>query len=128
MPRVAIATTSSLAADGARSVIDRGGNAVDAALAAALVTMNTEPGVCALAGGAFITVWAPGEAPVTCDGYVTVPGLGADRPPHPDAALDVTMAYGGGITTTIGPASVAVPGTLAAVDHDDHRYGVGATH
>ncbi|MEM1440040.1 MAG: gamma-glutamyltransferase [Pseudomonadota bacterium] len=123
MPRVAIATTSSLAADGARDIIDRGGNAVDAALTAALVTMNTEPGVCALAGGAFITVWAPGEAPVTCDGYVTVPGLGTDQQARDDAALDVTMAYGGGITTTIGPASVAVPGTLAAVDTVMDRYG-----
>lgn len=123
MSRVAIATTSSLAADGASRVIEAGGNAVDAALAAALVTINTEPGVCALAGGAFITVWAPGEDPVTCDGYVTVPGINSATTARDDAALDVDMAYGGGITTTIGPASVAVPGTLAAVDTVMQRYG-----
>ena len=114
MPEVAVATTSSLAAEGARAIIERGGNAVDAALAAELVTMNTEPGVCALAGGAFVTVWAPGEAPVTYDGYVTVPGKGSETRAADAAAIDVTMAYGGGIRTTIGPASVAVPGTLAA--------------
>ena len=115
MPRVAVATTSRLAADAAREVIDRGANAVDAALAAALLSMNTEPGVCALAGGAFITIWAPGQPPLTIDGYVAVPGIGSDRAAAAEAALDVNMAYGGGITTTIGPASVAVPGTLAAV-------------
>ena len=56
MTRVAVATTSQLAADGANEVAELGGNAVDCALAAALTTMNTEPGVCALAGSAFITM------------------------------------------------------------------------
>lgn len=123
MPEVAVATTSTLAADGARRIIERGGNAVDAAVTAALVTMNTEPGVCALAGGAFVTVWAPGASPVTFDGYVTVPGLGVDGRAEAEAAIDVSMAYGGGITTTIGPASVAVPGSLAAVDAAMSEFG-----
>ncbi len=123
MPEVAVATTSTLAADAARRIIERGGNAVDAALTAALVTMNTEPGVCALAGGAFVTVWAPGEAPVTFDGYVAVPGLGVEGRAAAEAAIDVSMDYGGGITTTIGPASVAVPGSLAAVDAAMSEFG-----
>ncbi len=50
MSNVAVATTSQLAADAARELADAGGNAVDCALAAALLTINTEPGVCALAG------------------------------------------------------------------------------
>ena len=56
MSRVAVATTSQLAADAAREVAEVGGNAVDCALAAALLTINTEPGVCALGGSAFITI------------------------------------------------------------------------
>ncbi|MEM8547864.1 MAG: gamma-glutamyltransferase [Pseudomonadota bacterium] len=119
---VAVATSSELAADAARTVIDRGGNAVDAALAAALMTMNTEPGVCALAGGAFITIKAPGQAPITIDGYAAVPGIG-----HSGSAAgwrSVDMDYGGGVTTIVGPASVAVPGTPAAVCEASRAYGV----
>ena len=66
--RVAVATTSELAAVAASRVHAAGGNAVDCALAASLLTMNTEPGVCALAGGAYVTVWGPGIDAVTIDG------------------------------------------------------------
>ena len=76
MTRVAVATTSQLAADAAAAVADVGGNAVDCALAAALLTMNTEPGVCALAGSAFATVWPANADPVTVDGNVAAPGAG----------------------------------------------------
>jgi len=74
---VAVATSSQLAADAAREIAAGGGNAVDCALAAALFTMNTEPGVCALAGSAFITVWTEGGDPCTIDGNVAVPGAGS---------------------------------------------------
>ena len=76
MTNVAVATTSQLAADAAQEVAAEGGNAVDCALAAALLTMNTEPGVCALAGSSFITVWPQDGDPVTVDGNVAVPGAG----------------------------------------------------
>ncbi|MEO0996585.1 MAG: gamma-glutamyltransferase [Pseudomonadota bacterium] len=120
--RVALATSSTIAADGGRAVARQGGNAVDAAIAAALVSMNTEPGVCALAGGGYVTVWPPGTAPLTYDGYVTVPGAGASLRPADGRVETVGMAYGGGVTTLIGPGSVAVPGALAALDHawSDH--------
>ena len=65
MTEVAVATTSQLAADAASDVARCGGNAVDCALAAALLAMNTEPGVCALAGSAYVTVWAAGGDPLT---------------------------------------------------------------
>ncbi len=123
MPKVAVATTSQLAADAARDVIEQGGNAVDAAMAASLLSMNTEPGVCALAGGCFITIWAAGQAPVTIDGYVAVPGIDSNQSAAADAAVDVHMAYGGGITTTVGPASVAVPGSVAAVARAMDTFG-----
>ncbi len=77
--RVAVASTSQLAADAGASVIELGGNAVDAALAAALVSINSEPGVCSLGCGGYVTVWAPGMDPVTIDGYVTTPGRGLPR-------------------------------------------------
>jgi gamma-glutamyltranspeptidase/glutathione hydrolase len=121
--KVAVATTSQLAADGANEVAKLGGNAVDCALAAALFTMNTEPGVCALAGSAFITVWQPDGDPVTIDGNVAVPGMGLPAGDRGHAISEVTLKYGGGITTLAGPGSVAVPGSLAAVEKAWQRFG-----
>ena len=71
---VAVATTSQIAADAAAQVAEGGGNAVDCAIAAAMCSINTEPGVCALAGSAYITIWAPDCDPLTIDGNVAVPG------------------------------------------------------
>lgn len=123
MTKVAVATTSQLGADAARDVAGAGGNAVDCALAAALCTMNTQPGVCALAGSTFVTIWKPGEDPVTIDGNVAVPGMGLTGRKRGGGAVPVTIDYGGGIDTLIGVGSVAVPGTLAAIDRAWHRYG-----
>lgn len=123
MTRVAVATTSQLAADAAKEVADAGGNAVDCALAAALLTINTEPGVCALGGSAFITIWPAAGDPVTIDGNVAVPGAGLADEERKRGAVPVTMAYGGGIDTLVGPGSVAVPGTLAAVELAWQKHG-----
>ena len=123
MSKVAVATTSQLAADAAREVADAGGNAVDCALAAALLTINTEPGVCALGGSAFITIWSAGEDPVTVDGNVAVPGKGLADDERKHGAVEITVAYGGGIKTLVGPGSVSVPGTLAAMEDAWQNYG-----
>ena len=123
MTRVAVATTSQLAADAATEVAAHGGNAVDCALAASLLTMNTEPGVCALAGSAFITIWAPGQEPVTIDGNVVVPGSGLTDEQRGHGAHTVNLDYGGGIETLVGTGSVAVPGSLAALETAWTRYG-----
>ena len=126
MTRVAVSTTSSLAADAAYEIASHGGNAVDCALAASLLTMNTEPGVCALAGGAYITVWKPGSDPVTIDGNVTIPGYGLAAEQRGKGAESVTMEYGGGITTLVGVGSVGVPGSLAAVEAAWRQFGSAA--
>ena len=123
MSKVAVATTSQLAADAAREVAEVGGNAVDCALAAALMTINTEPGVCALGGSAFITIWSHGDDPVTVDGNVAVPGKGLADHERGNGAVEVTLDYGGGITTLVGPGSVSVPGTLAAIEDAWKNYG-----
>lgn len=123
MSKVAVATTSQLAVDAAREVADIGGNAVDCALAAALMTINTEPGVCALGGSAFITLWSDGADPITVDGNVAVPGKGLADSERKQGAVEVSLAYGGGIATLVGAGSVAVPGTLAAMEDAWQNYG-----
>lgn len=119
--RVATATSSTLAARAAAEVAEAGGNAVDCAIAAALLTMNTEPGVCALAGSAFVTLWPAGGDAVTIDGNVAVPGIDA-RSPAGDIET-VSMEYGGGVQTIVGAPSVAVPGSLATLELASMRYG-----
>lgn len=123
MTSVAVATTSQLAAEAAREVAAGGGNAVDCALAASLLTMNTEPGVCALAGSAFITIWPEGGDPVTIDGNVAVPGAGLAEEERGQGTVPVSINYGGGIETLVGPGSVSIPGSLAAVEYAWKKYG-----
>ena len=121
--KVAVATTSTLAAEAAAEIADAGGNAVDCAIAAAMLTMNTEPGVCALAGGAYVAVWIPGHDPVTIDGNVAVPGTGLPTDHAHSGGESIFMEYGGGITTIVGPESVGIPGSLAALDLASRDYG-----
>jgi gamma-glutamyltranspeptidase/glutathione hydrolase len=119
---VAVATTSQLAADAAEETAELGGNAVDCGIAAAMCSINTQPGVCALAGSAYVTVWPADGEPVTIDGNVAIPGRGMPEGRTPEHE-SVTIDYGGGVTTLVGASSVAVPGTLRALFLASQRYG-----
>lgn len=128
MTRVAVATSSACAAGAARELAEAGGNAVDCALATAIMATNIEPGVCALAGGAYITVWTADDDPVTIDGNHAVPGAGLPEHERGGGTTPVALDYGGGVTTIVGPGSVAIPGALAAFDEASRRYGRLAWH
>ena len=121
--RVALATTNQIAADAGGHIAEAGGNAVDAGIAAALVSMVTEPGVCAPGAGGYITVSNPHGPALTIDGNVEMPGATAD--PDRFGSIDhiAEMAYGGGVTTIVGYASVATPGALAALAAALERWG-----
>lgn len=123
LKQVGVATTSELAARAAEYVADKGGNAVDCALAAALLAMNTEPGVCALAGSAYVTVWPANGEPITIDGNTAIPGIGLADKDLGRGAESLTLTYGGGITTLIGSGSVAVPGALKALERAWQLFG-----
>ena len=123
MPSVAVASSCGLAAEAGARVADQGGNAVDAALAAALVSTVTEPGVCSLGGSAFLTIWPAGEQPVFIDGHVEMPGRGLPAGRLGGGGIPVLMEYGGGVSTTVGPGSVATPGLPAACELAWKRYG-----
>ena len=121
--RLAIASSSQLAAEAGAQMAQAGGNAVDAAIAAMLVSINSEPGVCSLGCGGYVTVRRPGWAPVTLDGYAAVPGLGEQPPADKRQAVTVHLEYGGGVDTTVGPDSVAVPGGIAVLDAASRQFG-----
>ena len=114
MSRVVVAGGSRIAADAGAAVADKGGNAVDAAIAAAVASMSTDPGIIALGAGAFVTVAPPGEEPIVVDGYVEMPGRAADAGRFGTGTAEIHMEYGGGITTGVGHGSVATPGAIAA--------------
>ena len=123
MSQIVVAGASQLAADVGGVIADQGGNAVDAAIGANLTAMITEPGVCAIGGGGFVTVWPAQSDPVTFDGYMEMPGRGLEPDQFGRGSFEVTMEYGGGITTGIGHGSVATPGALAAFSLASERFG-----
>lgn len=123
MKGVAVASSTKLAADAGAIVADSGGNAVDVAVAAALVSITTEPAICSLGAGGFITIWPPGEEPVTIDGYIEMPGRGLSPERFGGGRRDVWIGYGGGVDITVGHGSVGTPGGLAALSLASHTYG-----
>jgi len=121
--RVAIAATGPASLAAGRTVAHEGGNAVDVAIAAALATMSTEPGIVSLGGGAFISIWAPDAEPVVIDGNVEMPGRGLDAGRFGGGVTELHTAYGGGVTLFAGHGSVGVPGVLPACQLAVEEHG-----
>lgn len=125
MRRVAIAATGPVAVDAALGAVRAGGNAVDAALAAIMVAMTTEPGIVSPMGGAFISIWPVDGEPEVIDGNVEMPGRGLPEDTFGGGLLEFSITYGGGITVYAGPGSVAIPGAFAAMGLAHERHGAG---
>lgn len=124
MVDVALAAPNEAAAAAGERVVLSGGNAVDAALAAALVTMVNEVGIVSLSSGGFVTVQpADGSDPVTVDGWMDMPGRSAAATSSGGGTWDVRTDYGGGVTVTIGAGSVATHGAVAAFEETHRRWG-----
>src|SRR5690606_13148443 len=123
---VAIAATGPVAVDAGLGAVRAGGNAVDAAIAAMMVAMTTEPGIVSPMGGAYVTIWPPGGEPEVIDGNVEMPGRGLDEERFGNGLLEFALTYGGGITVYAGPGSVATPGAFAAMGLAHERHGAGA--
>lgn len=94
---------------------------VDVAVVAALTAMCTEPGVCGPGGGGFLTIDVPRRPPVVIDGYMAYPGIGFDGEPK---LREVSMEYGGGVTTLVDAGSIAVPGVFAGLEMASEMFGV----
>jgi gamma-glutamyltranspeptidase/glutathione hydrolase len=122
-PRVAVAAPNQAAAEAGVRLAAEGGNAVDAAIAATLVTMVNEIGVVSPASGGFVTLQVKGGEAVTIDGWVEMPGRGLPEHKFGQGVWDVTTDYGGGTTTTVGHGSVATPGGMKALDLAHQRSG-----
>ena len=123
MPRVAIAAASRLSAHIGSALADRGGNAIDVSVGAAIGSMCTDPGIIAPGASGFISVWPAGDEPVVIDGYAEMPGRGLSSDRFGGGGRTVAMAYGGGMETIVGYGSVATPGAFAGLSESHRRFG-----
>ncbi|MEO0759383.1 MAG: gamma-glutamyltransferase [Cyanobacteria bacterium J06648_16] len=123
MPKVAIAAGSQISAEAGARVANQGGNAVDAALAASLVSMCTDVGVMAPGASGFIAVWPADQPPVMIDAYAEMPGRGLASAQLGQGAQEVFFDYGGKMSNIVGYGSVATPGIFAGLEMAAERYG-----
>ena len=124
MPRkVIIASDAQIVVDAGAAVANRGGNAVDAAIAATLSSMCTNLGIVAPGASGFITIWREGENPVVIDAYAEMPGRGLSSVEFGRGMKEAFFDYGGGTTTMVGYGSVATPGMFAGLGLAAEKYG-----
>lgn len=122
----AVAAESQAAADVGARILDRGGNAIDAAVAMAFVSAVTQPSSCGLGGGGFATAWDPSTpSGAVIDFRETAPGglrlrdhLGASPPWERRGVLVGVPGFVAGLTALHGLGG-ALP--WAAVVEDARR-------
>jgi gamma-glutamyltranspeptidase / glutathione hydrolase len=108
-----VATESPQAARVGRRVLERGGNAVDAAAATALAIGVARPQSCGIGGGGFLVYRGAGGETAALDFRETAPG--AFRPD--------TLQPPGLHKTFTGHLTVGVPGTVRGLQAALSRYG-----
>ena len=121
--RAAVAAPNPTATQAALSALAAGGNALDAAVAAMIAASVTEPGIISPLGGCYINLWPEHGSPVVVDGNVEMPGRQAPRERFGEGLIKCVTTYGGGLTTYVGPGSVATPGMFAAMGWAHERFG-----
>ena len=113
----AAATVDALGTEAAIRVLRRGGNAVDAAVAAAAVLGVTEPFSCGIGGGGFMVIRTPGGKVTTIDSREESPSaMQPDSFIEDETPLTFNEARYSGL-------SAGVPGTVAGWERALRRYG-----
>ena len=121
MVEVGVSASSSLAAAAGAEIADRGGNAVDATVAAALVSLTTDVAFTSPGASGFVAVWPVDGEPTILDAYAEYPGRGiADREARRQRARPASFA---GVTTYVGYPSIATPGALAGLARASELHG-----
>jgi len=122
--RGTIAAGHTATADAAAAMLDAGGNAFDAVVAAGFASSVCEPGFTSLAGGGFLLARTAAGRDTLIDFFVDTPGRGRpDGAPEP-VFEEVSVRFAAADQTFhCGPGSVAVPGTLAGYLHIHRTLG-----
>lgn len=123
MRQAAIAAPNPIATQAGQAALANGGNAVDVALAAMVAASVSEPGLISPLGGCYINIWPMSGEPVVIDGNVEMPGRGANPEQFGAGLIECHTTYGGGLTTFVGPGSVATPGMFSAMGWAHEHHG-----
>ena len=123
MTQLTIAAGTRIAAEAGARIGASGGNAVDAALAAMAVSMCTDIGIMSPGCGAFVTVWPRDGDPRVFDGYVEMPGRGAEGEDFSGATHEVLFDYGGDTRQRVGYGTIATPGGFAGLALASRSHG-----
>jgi gamma-glutamyltranspeptidase/glutathione hydrolase len=123
--RGAVAAGHPLTAEAGARVLEAGGNAVDAAVAAAFVSWVAESPLTGPGAGGFMFVHrAADRSTRVFDFFVAVPGLGLGRERRREMdAVDVDFSGGSTQVFHIGGASVAVPGAALGLEQAHGSFG-----
>ena len=114
----AVATISEQASQSAMAILNQGGNAVDAAVAAAATLGVTDPFSCGIGGGGFMLIYlARDKRVITIDHRETAP---ASFTPTVFQAKGKEIDFG---TAVASGAAVGVPGTVRGWHEALERYG-----
>lgn len=108
-----VATTQPLAAQAGLDMLKRGGNAIDAAIAAAACLTVVEPTSNGIGGDAFALVWKDGR----------LHGLNASGPAPMGISADILRKAGYKEMPELGWPTVNVPGTPSAWAGLSNRFG-----
>src|SRR6266511_4559011 len=123
--RGAVAAGHPLTAEAGARVLDAGGNAVDAAVGAALVSWVVESPLTGPGAGGFMLVHRARDCSTRVfDFFVAIPGLGLDT--RELAEMDrVDVDFSGGSTQRfhIGAASCAIPGAALGLEAAHKSFG-----
>jgi len=122
--RGAIAAGHRLTAEAGAEILEEGGNAVDACLAAAFASWVAESTLTGPAAGGFLLVHrAHDRSDRLLDCFVALPGKGPGKPPEPHMeSVDVDFDAMSQVYL-IGEGSCAVPGVVAGLEAAHERYG-----
>jgi gamma-glutamyltranspeptidase/glutathione hydrolase len=114
----AVATISEKASESAMTILNKGGNAIDAAVAAAATLGVTDPFSCGIGGGGFMVIYlAKDKRVITIDHRETAPSSFSPAVFQENGKpVDFDTAVASG-------ASVGVPGTVRGWHEALQRYG-----
>jgi gamma-glutamyltranspeptidase/glutathione hydrolase len=114
-PHAAVAADHPMASEAGARMLARGGNAVDAAVAASFTLSVVRPYSCGIGGGGFMVIHLPDDP---THGAVTVALNYRETSPVGPEFFETTDA-----SSTTGGAAVAVPGTVPGLVRALDRYG-----
>ena len=118
-----VAAGHPVTADAGARVLREGGNAVDAAVGAALASWTAEPLLTGPGAGGYLLVAGAGEPPTLLDFFVEAPGRAAD-PVVRSPPLPVDVVFGDVVQRFhVGAASCGAPGVPAGLAAAIERWG-----